>query len=69
VLISLAGATLSFLLLGFGLCWKQAAVASVIVFALAMISLLAGTLLLYSRSYRGADFGTQAPWRTQAFVC
>lgn len=43
VLISLAGTILSCLLLGFGLYWKQAAVASVILFVLAMISLLAGT--------------------------
>jgi len=43
VLISLAGTTVSCLLLGFGLYWKQAAVAAVVVFVLAMIFLLAGT--------------------------
>jgi hypothetical protein len=44
VLISLAGTIASCLLLGFGLYWKQAAVAAVAVFVLAMICLLAGTL-------------------------
>jgi hypothetical protein len=43
VLISLAGTIASCLLLGFGLYWKEAAVAAVIVFVLAMIFLLAGT--------------------------
>jgi len=44
VLISLAGTIVSCLLLGFGLYWQQAAVAAVVVFVLAMICLLAGTL-------------------------
>jgi hypothetical protein len=44
VLISLAGTISSCLLLGFGLYWKQAAVAAVVLFVLAMICLLAGTL-------------------------
>jgi hypothetical protein len=44
VLISLAGTIASCLLLGFGLYWKEAAVAAVVVFVLAMICLLAGTL-------------------------
>lgn len=43
-LISLAGTIASCLLLGCGLYWKQAAVAAVVVFVLAMICLLAGTL-------------------------
>ena len=43
VLISLAGTIASCLLLGFGLYWKEAAVAAVVVFVLAMICLLAGT--------------------------
>jgi hypothetical protein len=43
-LISLAGTIASCLLLGFGLYWKQAAVAAVVVFVLAMICLLAGTI-------------------------
>lgn len=43
VLISLGGTITSCLLLGFGLYWKDAAVAAVIVFVLAMIFLLAGT--------------------------
>jgi len=43
VLISLAGTITSCLLLGFGLYWKEAAVAAVVVFVLAMICLLAGT--------------------------
>jgi len=43
VLISLAGTITSCLLLGFGLYWKDAAVAAVVVFVLAMICLLAGT--------------------------
>jgi hypothetical protein len=44
VLIALAGTILSCLLLGFGLYWEQAAVAAVVLFVLAMICLLAGTL-------------------------
>ncbi len=44
VLISLAGTITSCLLLGFGLYWKEAAVAAVVLFVLAMICLLAGTL-------------------------
>ena len=44
VLISLAGTIASCLLLGFGLYWKEAAVAAVVVFVLALICLLAGTL-------------------------
>lgn len=42
-LVSLAGMIASCLLLGCGLYWKQAAVVAVVVFVLAMISLLAGT--------------------------
>ena len=44
VLISLAGAIASCLLLGLGLYWKGAAVLAVIVFVLALLCLLAGTL-------------------------
>ena len=44
VLISLAGTIVSCLLLGSGLYWQQAAVAAVVVFVLAMICLLAGTI-------------------------
>jgi FtsH-binding integral membrane protein len=44
VLIALAGMILSCLLLGIGLYWREAAVAAVGVFVLAMICLLAGTL-------------------------
>lgn len=43
VLISLAGTIASCLFLGFGLYWKEAALAAVVVFVLAMICLLAGT--------------------------
>ena len=43
VLISLAGTIASCLLLGLGLYWRHAAVASVVLFVLAMICLLAGT--------------------------
>lgn len=43
VLISLAGTITSCLLLGFGLYWKEAAVAAVVVFVMAMFFLLAGT--------------------------
>lgn len=43
VLVALAGTITSCLLLGFGLYWKEAAVAAVVVFVLAMICLLAGT--------------------------
>jgi len=43
VLISLAGTITSCLLLGFGLYWKDAAVAAVVLFVLALICLLAGT--------------------------
>jgi hypothetical protein len=44
VLISLAGTIVSCLLLGFGLYWAKAAVAAVVLFVLAMICLLAGTI-------------------------
>ena len=44
VLISLAGTTASCLLLGCGLYWKEAAVVAVVIFVLAMICLLAGTI-------------------------
>ncbi|HEY1271371.1 MAG TPA: DUF2721 domain-containing protein [Terriglobales bacterium] len=43
-LLSLAGSLTSCLLLGFGLYWKEAAVAAAIVFVAAMICLLAGTI-------------------------
>jgi hypothetical protein len=43
-LISLAGTIASCLLLGFGLYWKQAALAAVIVFVAAMVCLFAATL-------------------------
>lgn len=43
VLISLAETIASCLLLGLGLYWKHAALAAVIIFVLAMITLLAGT--------------------------
>jgi hypothetical protein len=43
VLISLAGTIVSCLLLGLGLYWKEAAMAAVVLFVLAMICLLAGT--------------------------
>jgi len=43
-LVSLAGTIASCLLLGVGLYWKEAALAAVVVFVLAMICLLAGTL-------------------------
>jgi hypothetical protein len=44
VLISLGGTIASCLLLGFGLYWTKAAMAAVILFVLAMICLLAGTI-------------------------
>jgi hypothetical protein len=44
VLVSLAGTVGSCLLLGFGLYWKEAATAAVVLFVVAMICLLAGTL-------------------------
>jgi uncharacterized protein DUF2721 len=44
VLIALAGLIVSCLLLGVGLYWREAAVAAIGVFVLAMICLLAGTL-------------------------
>lgn len=43
VLAALAGTIASCLLLGLGLYWKEAALAAVIIFVLAMICLLAGT--------------------------
>jgi hypothetical protein len=43
-LLSLAGTTLSCLLLGLGVYWTQAAEAAVVVFVLAMLCLLAATL-------------------------
>src|SRR3989442_6595260 len=51
VLISLAGTIASCLLLGFGLYWREAAVAAVVLFVLAMICLLAGTLLSNLRDF------------------
>jgi uncharacterized membrane protein YcjF (UPF0283 family) len=76
VLISLAGMILSSLLLGFGLYWKEAAVAAVIVFVVAMICLLAGTLFYIrevtvalssvqneARDLRFMDLGTPAEIR------
>ena len=44
VLVSLAGTIASCLLLGLGIYWPQAAVAAVIVFVAALISLLIGTV-------------------------
>ena len=52
-LISLAGTISSCLLLGFGLYWKQAAEAAVVLFVLAMICLLAATFY-YIREVRVA---------------
>ena len=43
-LVSLAGTISSCLLLGFGLYWKDAAILAAILFVLAMICLLAGTV-------------------------
>src|SRR5437870_2497266 len=43
-LISLAGTIASCLLLGFGLFWKNAAIAAVVLFVLGQICLLVGTL-------------------------
>jgi hypothetical protein len=43
VLLSLVGTIVSCLLLGFGLYWKEAATAAVVLFVVAMICLLAGT--------------------------
>ena len=43
VLVSLAGTIASCLLLGFGLYWKEAATAAVVLFVAAMICLLTGT--------------------------
>jgi hypothetical protein len=43
-LVSLAGTITSCLLLGVGLYWKEAAVAAVVLFVLALMCLLAGTL-------------------------
>jgi len=76
VLISLAGMILSSLLLCFGLYWKEAAVAAVIVFVVAMICLLAGTLFYIrevtvalssvqneARDLRFMDLGTPAEIR------
>jgi hypothetical protein len=44
VLTSLAGTIISCLLLGFGLYWKEAAGAAVVMFVLAIMCLLAGTI-------------------------
>lgn len=44
VLVSLAGTIASCLLLGLGLYWRDAAVAAVMVFVAALVSLLAGTI-------------------------
>jgi hypothetical protein len=43
-LISLAGTITAWLLLGFGMYWKEAAVSAVVVFVVAMFCQLAGTL-------------------------
>jgi hypothetical protein len=78
VLISLAGTIVSCLLLGFGLYWKQAALAAVVVFVLAMICLLAGTFYYIhevtvalssvhneARDSRFMDLGTPPEIRSQ----
>lgn len=44
VLIALAGTIASCLLLGFGLYWEEAAVVAAVLFVLAMVCLLAGTV-------------------------
>ena len=44
VLLSLAGTIASCLLLGIGLYWRQAAMAAVLLFVVAMLCLLAGTV-------------------------
>ena len=59
VLVSLAGTIASCLLLGIGLYWKGAAVAAVILFVLAMICLLAGTIHYIREVVHGAEFGTE----------
>jgi hypothetical protein len=51
VLISLAGAITSCLLLGLGLYWKGAAVVAVVVFVLALLCFLGGTVY-YIREIR-----------------
>ena len=77
VLISLAGTTVSCLLLGLGLYWQDAAVVAVVVFVLALVSLLAGTLYYVrevtvalssvqqeARDLRFMDLGTQPEVRS-----
>lgn len=76
VLISLAGTVASCLLLGLGLYWQDAAVAAVIVFVLALLCLLVGTMYYIrevmlalssvqqeARDSRFMDLGTQADVR------
>jgi hypothetical protein len=66
-LLSLAGTISSCLLLGFGLYFKDAAVAAVIVFVAAMICLLAGTLY-YAREVRVALSSVQEEERDLRFM-
>jgi len=81
VLVSLAGTIASCLLLGFGLYWKEAATAAVVLFVVAMICLLAGTFYYISEvtvalssvqkeacDSRFMDLGCPAPDSRQPFA-
>jgi len=67
VLVSLAGTIASCLLLGLGIYWTQAAVAAVIVFVLALICLLIGTIY-YIREVMVALSSVQQEVRDERFM-
>jgi hypothetical protein len=66
-LVALAGTTVSCLLLGLGLYWQDAAVAAVVVFVLALICLLAGTVY-YIREVTVALSSVQQEARDSRFM-
>ena len=66
-LVSLAGTISSCLLLGFGLYWKDAAILAVILFVLALICLLAGTVY-YIREVTVALSSVQEEARDSRFM-
>ena len=67
VLISLAGTIAACLLLGVGVYWNQAALAAVVVFVMALICLLAGTIY-YIREVTVALSSVQQEARDSRFM-
>ena len=66
-MVSLAGTISSCLLLGFGLYWKDAAILAVVLFVLALICLLAGTVY-YIREVTVALSSVQEEARDSRFM-